>query len=190
MLSALAITVFGAAGAFAQMTPQQLQQSQLAEERILQREAQEQAQEQWLTAQHRHAQFEEERQLDRQRVEDQFLRTEQQRQAQAVAEQQLLYLLEQAAQRQLVKQQRQTQSEDQPQTGQEPQVESRRAARMSEQEISPSAPSWSYKNMSDLDKAGLVALGALLAALAFAAGIVPAKLAPKWATRVLPPTRQ
>jgi len=68
IFSALAITVFGSAGAFAQMIPQQIQQRQQAEERILLREAQGQAQQQWLTAQRRRAQIEEERQNERQRV--------------------------------------------------------------------------------------------------------------------------
>jgi hypothetical protein len=180
MLTALALFVFGSAEALAQMTPQQIQQRQEVEEKILQREAQEQAQQQSLTAQQRQAQTEDERQIDR-------LRTEQQRQAQAVAEQQLLYLLQQAERRQSAEQGRRAQPAEQPWTGPEPGAESGRAARTPEQETSPSATRWSYKNMSDLDKAGLAVLGALLGVLAFGADIVPARLTPKWARRVLIP---
>jgi hypothetical protein len=61
----------------------------------------------------------------------------------------------------LTEHQRQIQSEYQPRIGREPQVQSQRTAWLSEQEMSPPAPRWSYKNMTDLGKAGLVTLGAL-----------------------------
>jgi hypothetical protein len=190
-LSALAIAIFGSAVVFAQMTPQQIQQRQEAQERTLQREAREQVQQQWLTPQPPQAQIEEKSQIERQRVEDQLRRAELQLQAQAVAEQQLLYLLRQAKQRQLVEQQGQSQLEDQPRAWQGPQqAQSQPAARLSDRGMSPPVTHWSYKNISDRDKAGLAALGAVLVALAFAAGIIPTRLTPKWVMRVLPPTRQ
>jgi hypothetical protein len=189
-LSALAIAIFGSAVVFAQMTPQQIQQHQEAEERTLQREAREQAQQQWLTAQPPQAQIEEKSQIDRLRVEDQIRRIELERQVRAVAEQQLLYLLRQAKQRQLVEQQGQIQVEDQVRAGQEQPAQSQPATQLSDHEVSPPVMHWSYKNISDRGKAGLAALGTVLVALAFAAGIIPARLTPKWVIRVLPPTWQ
>lgn len=156
-------------------TPQPIQQRQMADERALQREslAREQQQHQ--------AQIEQVRRIDRQQEEEQRQQARQQAEAQAAAAQQRLYQIQQAEEQ--ARATAQTQGDDQSQAERRPPIEVQQPNEQPQQ-LAPSAalrPSvaqhWSYRNISTRDKVGLGALGVLLAALAFPAGIVPARFA-------------
>jgi hypothetical protein len=152
-----------AVAVLAQRTPQQIQQRQQNLERDLQRD---QANREAQTHQ---AQVEQMRQIDRQQAEQQRQQTEQQLKAQAVAAQEQLYQLQQAEQQNKTQQQ---QAQDQNLA-----PNSAAAADQSQQQLQqPAVQHWSWKNMTTADKIGLAALGVLLAALAFAAGIIPTRL--------------
>jgi hypothetical protein len=156
--------------AFAQPTPQQIQQHQMAEERALQRE------QEHRDEQIRQAQIEKMRQDDRQQAEDARQQAEKAR-AQAIATQENLYLLQQEAQ---AKAQAKAKAEAADQDA--PRSAAQRAQTIpskSQMEAPPTqpaaAPHWSLSNMTTLDKAGLAALGVLLVVLAYAAGIIPVR---------------
>jgi hypothetical protein len=149
----------------AQPTPQQIQQHQMAEERALQREQEQREQEQ------RDAQMEKMRDIDRQQAEDARERDEKARQ-QAITAQENLYVLQQEEQQKAAAQAKaKADAEDQgvARTGIQ-RVPSAQTA------VLPAAPAhWSFSNMTTLDKAGIAGLGVILIALAYAAGIIPAK---------------
>ncbi len=159
---------FAAALAFAQPTPQQIQRRQMAEERALQRDAEQREQKQ------HQAQFEQMRQIDRQQAEDARGQAERARE-QAIAAQEQLYLLQQA-QQQAQEKHSGVQDQGQPVSRTATSVQQPQQATQPAQSESAVPRQWSFRNMTDLDKAGLAALGVLLVVLAFAAGIIPARL--------------
>jgi 2-methylisocitrate lyase-like PEP mutase family enzyme len=118
------------------------------------------------------------RQVDRQQAEDARQQAEKAR-AQAIAAQENLYLLQQA-------EQAQAQAKAKAEAGDDagaplaapPLVQARQTGQATPAQPPAPAPHWSFRNMSTLDKAGLAALGVLLVVLAYAAGIIPAKLIP------------
>jgi len=119
-------------------------------------------------AQHQ-PQLDQMREIDRQQARDQHERVEQQRQAAAQAQQQ--YLAQQAEYQKQATASKQAESEQQPQTRPLPP-----AAPAPQQSAQPVAlPGWSLKNMNSADRIGLAALGVLLIALAFAAGVIPSR---------------
>jgi hypothetical protein len=165
----LLITIWCAL-AFAQPTPQQIQQHQMAEERALQREQQQQDE------QLRQAQIDKMRQIDRQQAEEARQQAEKAR-AQAIATQENQYLqqLEDQAKAQAkAKAEAANQGVAQPivQSGQSVPLTSQTQARP---EQPTAAAHWSFTNMTTLDKVGLGALGVLLVVLGYAAGIIPVK---------------
>jgi hypothetical protein len=96
-----------------------------------------------------------------------------------------LYLLQQQALQQQ-RAERQRQDGDQGSAQSPPGTPAVQANQPPQQQTPPSdAKHWSFRNMTDRDKAGLAGLGVVLIALAFAAGIIPAKLTPKWLGRLL-----
>jgi hypothetical protein len=164
-----------AISAFAQ-TPQQIQQRQQAQERALQREAEARDQQQ------HQAQEEQMRAIDRQQAEDQREQNARAAQAQAIAAQEKLYMLQQQAEQQKLAE-RQKQDLDQNSVTQSLSVAPGSHVDQSppQQQTQPAVvPHWSFRNMSNRDKAGLAGLGVVLVALAFAAGIIPPKFIPKW----------
>jgi hypothetical protein len=154
-----------AAGAFAQ-TPRQIQERQQAEVRALERQSAARD-----LRQHE-AQMEQMRAIDRQQAEDQREQNARAAQAQAVAAQDQLYQLQQQADQQQ-RAERQRQNGDQSWAGQSPPPAP--APQAEQQTQPPAAAHWSVGNMSNRDKVGLAGLGLVLVALAFAAGIIPAK---------------
>jgi hypothetical protein len=164
----------------AQPTPQQIQQRQMAVERELQREQEQREQQQ------RDAQMEKMRDIDRQQAEDARRQAEKAR-AQAIATQENQYLLQQAEQAQ-AQTKAKAAADDQgtprpavrPGQTEQPTAPPQASQPASQPAAPAAAPHWSFRNMSALDKAGLAALGVLLVVLAYAAGIIPARLAPKW----------
>ena len=154
----------------AQPTPQQIREHQLAEERALQREQQQQEQQQ------HDAQMERMREIDRQQAEDARQRDEKARQ-QAITAQENLYLLQQAEQaKAAAKATANAENQNMPRRAAQPGVQTIPVAPQTQAPPAQSAAAhWSLSNMSALDKAGLVGLGVVLVALAYAAGIIPAK---------------
>jgi fused signal recognition particle receptor len=156
--------------AFAQPTPQQIHQHQMAEERALQRD-QEQRDEQI-----RQAQIDKMREIDRQQAEEARQQVEKAR-AQAIATQENFYVQQQEEQ---AKAQAKAKAEAANQDVARPVTQSRHSVPVTSQtQVRPGQPAaaahWSFRNMTTLDKAGLAALGVLLVVLAYAAGIIPAK---------------
>lgn len=174
----LAVFTFLATGAFAQ-TPHQIQERQQAEERALQRESAARDQQQ------HEAQVEQMRAIDRQQAEEQREQSARAAQAQAVAAQEQLYILQQQA---LQKQRAERESQDgnQGSAAQYPPGAPAGQVNQSSQEgPQPSdAPRWSFRNMTNKEKAGIAGLGVVLVALAFAAGIIPARFTPRWLGRL------
>jgi hypothetical protein len=156
--------------AFAQPTPQQIQQHQMGEQRALQQREQEQRDQQ-----QRDSQMEKMRQIDRQQAEDAH-QLEEKARAKAIATQENLYLLQQAEQ-QKAQAQTKSQAADQNVPTAIQQVQTVPSTPQTEAPPAQAAAAsrWSFSNMTTLDKAGLAALGVLLIALACAAGIIPAK---------------
>jgi len=156
--------------AFAQPTPQQIHQHQMAEERALQRDQEQR------DAQIRQAQANKMREIDRQQAEEARQQVEKAR-AQAIATQENFYLQQQEEQaKALAKAKAEAANQDTPQ----PVVQSGQSVPVTSQtQAAPGRPAtaahWSFRNMTALDKAGLAALGVLLVVLAYAAGIIPAK---------------
>jgi hypothetical protein len=170
-----AVFTLVAIGAFAQ-TPHQIQERQQAEERALQRESVARDQRQ------HEAQIEQMRAIDRQQAEDQREQAARTAQAQAVAAQEQLYALQQQAEQK-------QRAERQRQDGDRSSAPGAPAGQMSQslpqqQAQPPYVAHWSFSNMSNKEKAGLAGLGVVLVALAFAAGIIPAKFTPKWLGRL------
>jgi hypothetical protein len=174
----LVMFTFISAGAFAQ-TPHQIQERQQAEERALQRDAAARDQQQ------HEAQVEQMRAIDRQQAEEQREQSARAAQAQAVAAQEQLYILQQQA---LQKQRAERESQDgnQGSAAQSPAgAPAGQVNQSSPQQPQPSdAPRWSFRNMSNEEKAGIAGLGVVLVALAFAAGIIPARFTPRWLGRL------
>ena len=172
----MSLVLLAATLAFAQPTPQQIQQHQMAIEQAL-RESQQREQQQ------HQAQIEQMEQLDRQAAEEAREQADRQAKAKAIAAQQQAYLQQQQAAQQASastgdpgrNQPRpfqtnqtnpaQTQSSLPPTTG---------------PPTSPTAAHWSFKNMSNPAKLALVGLGVILVALAFAAGILPGRFMRRW----------
>jgi leucyl aminopeptidase (aminopeptidase T) len=156
--------------AFAQPTPQQIHQHQIAEERALQRD-QEQRDEQI-----HQAQVDKMREIDRQQAEEARQQVEKAR-AQAITTQENVYLQQQEEQAKALAK---AKSEAANQDGARPVVQSGQGVPVASQtQATPGQPGaashWSFRNMTTLDKAGLAALGVFLVVLAYAAGMIPAK---------------
>lgn len=166
LFSALCALSFAA---FAQRTPQQIQQRQLNVERAAQQDALNRE------AQVHQAQMEQMRRIDRQQAEQQNQLTEQQLKAQALAAQEQLYRLQQAEQQ---RQQQETERQSQAQDQSTPHYAQAAIKSPSPERPLPqtTASHWSFNNMTTADKIGLAALGLLLAVLAVAAGIIPVRL--------------
>jgi hypothetical protein len=171
---AIAFADPGTTRAFAQPSPREIQQHQMAAERALRESAEREQQ------QHQ-AQIEQMRQIDRQQAGDAREQAERQARAAAITAQQQQYLLQQqaAARQAQDKGGEQDRAQSSAGTQQQPSLPVPRQVQpvQAQQQSSPS-PHWSFSNMSGFDKAGLAALGVVLVALAFAAGIIPSARRP------------